>query len=122
MSWLTDLMNAIKAIPRLETEMGEVANQLASVSDQLDKAKGEIVGAVEELRTQLANAGKLDHEDQAALQRVSDAAQALDDIFPDAPVPEPQPEPTPVDPAPAEPAEPAVDDHENWPAPQEPTA
>ncbi|MFC8531921.1 hypothetical protein [Nocardia sp. NPDC057227] len=122
MSRITELWNAIKALPRMEALMGEVANTLNQVSDRLDKARGEILGELEALRTRLADAGKLDHEDQAALQRAAKAAEGLDGIVDDA-TPPPAEEPGPADPAPAEPVAGEHEDHVHWAAePQEPTA
>lgn len=73
--------------------MGAVADALAGVKDQLDKAKGEILGKIADLETQLADAGKLDAADQAAIDALKGAAADLDAIVPD-PAPEPPVEPT----------------------------
>lgn len=84
--WLTNLKTIITALLRLESMMGAVSEALAGVSDQLAKAKTEIVGRITDLETQLANGGPLSPEDQAAIDAVKSAAQALDDVIPDAPV------------------------------------
>lgn len=85
-------------IERLENAMGAVADALAGVNDKLAKAKTEIVGKIAALEAQLADAGKLDADDQAAIDAVKAAAQGLDDVVPDAPVDEPPVEPTPDQP------------------------
>lgn len=81
--------------------MGEVATTLAGVTEQLGKARGEILDRIGDLETRLAEAGKLDAEDRAALDAVKTAAADLDGIVPDAPaepVEQPVAEPTPVEP------------------------
>ena len=83
--WLTNLKIIITALLRLESMMGAVSEALAGVSDQLAKAKTEIVTKISDLETQLANSGNLSPEDQAAIDAVKAAAQALDDVVPDAP-------------------------------------
>lgn len=83
--WLTNLKIIINALLRLESIMGQVADALAGVKDQLAKAQGEILGKISDLETQLSNAGKLDEADQAAIDAVKGAAQGLDDVVPDAP-------------------------------------
>lgn len=75
-----------QTLKSLEDKMGQVADALAGVKDQLAKARGEILGKIADLETQLADAGKLDAADQAAIQDLKDAAQGLDDVVPDAPV------------------------------------
>lgn len=97
MSWLTDITNALRALPRLEIKMGAVADALAGVSEKINKGTGEVLGRIDELEARLADAGKLDDADRAAIAAVRDAAQSLDDIVPDAvpetPAEEPAPEP-----------------------------
>ncbi|HEU4590840.1 MAG TPA: hypothetical protein VFS13_08025 [Steroidobacteraceae bacterium] len=83
LAYFNELLDTIK---RLETKMGAVADALAGVQNELAKAKTEIVGKISDLETQLANAGKLDGADQAAIDAVKAAAADLDSIVPDAPV------------------------------------
>ncbi|MFH5231871.1 hypothetical protein [Antrihabitans spumae] len=65
-------------------------DKLNAVADQLDKAKGEIVGAIADLKAQVEAGEALD------FSRLDASAQALDDVVADAdPEPEPLPEPTP---------------------------
>ncbi|MGV9540911.1 hypothetical protein ACWDSF_06260 [Nocardia beijingensis] len=83
--------------------------------DQLAKARVEILTKIGDLENQLAAAGKLDEADQAAINDLKDAAQAIDDVVPDkaaepAPVEQPaEPEPAPSEPAPSE-GEPAAEE------------
>lgn len=65
-------------------------DDLKAVSTQLGKARDEIVSKVEELERQI-NAGEVD---QATLDELKAAAQALDDVVPDQPADEPPAEPT----------------------------
>lgn len=83
--WFINLKIIINALLRLESTMGAVADALAGVKDQLAKAKGEILAKLADLEAQLANAGKLDPADVAAIQDLKDAAQGLDDVVVDAP-------------------------------------
>lgn len=67
---------------------------------QVKKGTGEVVNLVAELKAQIAAAGVADQVDLTAL---TEAAQALDDIVPDAvEVPEDAPVEVPADDAPAE--------------------
>lgn len=95
-------------LTRLEKKMGAVADALAGVADQANKAKTEILGRLDTLEAQLDDAGKLDDADNAALAAVRQAVGDLDAIVPDAaPQPEPTPEPAPTPEPVAEP-EPAA--------------
>lgn len=82
--------------------MGEVANTLAGVTAQLGKAKVEILDRLGDLEARLAEAGKLDADDRAALDAVKTAAADLDGIVPDA-VPDPALEVPAEEPTPTEP-------------------
>lgn len=62
--------------------MSAVDDILAGVTDQLGKAKGEIVAKIDELQAQVA-AGQPPSQD--TLDALKAAAQALDDIVPDVP-------------------------------------
>ena len=63
-----------------------LADDLNAIKDQLDKAKGEIVGKIGSLEDAIAAAGNVDPNVSAALAAVKEAAQALDDVVADAPV------------------------------------
>jgi len=71
------------------TTVNEVAATLVSVSNELAKARGEILGKIDELTAALANVS-LPPEAEAALTELAAQAQALDDIVPDAPMPAPE--------------------------------
>lgn len=97
MAWqfVTTTKDVINALLGLEHTMGAVSDALADVKDQLSKARVEILTKIGDLENRLAVAGKLDEADQAAINDLKDAAQAYDDIVPDAaPEPAPQPEPS----------------------------
>lgn len=64
----------------------ELAQSLADVSTQVDKAKAEIVAKIGDLETALANAGNTSPEVDAALAALKASVQGVDDIVPD-PVP-----------------------------------
>jgi uncharacterized protein YPO0396 len=67
-------------------------DRINAVADKLDKAKNEVVGAIDELKAQVAAGETLD------FTRLEGAAQALDDVVPDA-APEVPAEPeTPAEP------------------------
>lgn len=61
----------------------DLAAQLAALSDQLVKAKGEIVAKIADLETAIGNQDNVSPELQAAFDALKPAAQALDDIVPD---------------------------------------
>lgn len=85
-SFLERFDAAINAIFRMEKTMGAVSDALAGIKDQLAKAKAEVLSKITDLEAQLADAGKLDAADVAAIQDLKDAAQALDDVVVDPPV------------------------------------
>lgn len=64
--------------------LNELESALGGIEGKLDKAKTEIVGEITKLREALANT-TLPAGAEAALARLETAAQALDDIVPDAP-------------------------------------
>ncbi|MGW4720474.1 hypothetical protein [Nocardia sp. NPDC004260] len=115
MAWtfITTTRDVINALLGMEKNMGQVADALTGVKDQLDKAKGEILVKIGELETKLANAGKLDDADQAAIQALKDAAVDLDNVVPD--------EQPAVEPEPARAAEPAPEPVQPEPVREEPT-
>lgn len=62
----------------------ELAAQLTSIGDELDKAQAEIVAAIQALKDALAAAGSTTPEVDAAVTRLEGSAKALDDLNPDA--------------------------------------
>lgn len=76
---------------RMENIVSANQDKLNALADQLDKAKAEIVAAVQALKDQLAAGETLD------FSRLESAAQSLDDLNPDAP-PAPEPVEPPVEP------------------------
>lgn len=84
------------------TKLSELPISLDKVTDTLLKARDEINAAVAVLTGQLDALSTLTPEAEAALDRLSRVAQALDDMNPDAPpAPAPNPVEAPVDTAPA---------------------
>lgn len=66
----------------------EATAKLNSLGDQLEKASTEILKEIETLKAATVNV-QLPAEAEAAIDRLTAKAQALDDINPDAPVPAP---------------------------------
>lgn len=62
----------------------EEAARLEAIGDKLDKAKAEILSAVEALRAALAEAGNTSAGVEAATARIEGIAQGFDDLNPDA--------------------------------------
>lgn len=58
----------------------EQAAKLNAIGDKLDKAKAEIVAAVQALKDALATAGTTSPEVDAAVVRLEGSAQGLDDL------------------------------------------
>lgn len=73
------------------TQVNELAAKLEQVNVQLGKAKEEIINQVNALQDALANV-ELPADAEVALNNLVGAAQALDDLNPDAPALEPIPE------------------------------
>jgi hypothetical protein len=69
-------------------KVGDLATAINKIDDQLDKAQVEITGQIQALKDSLTNV-ELPAEATAALDRLTAAAQKLDDITPDAPAPAP---------------------------------
>ncbi len=61
----------------------ELAQALHTTSDQLDKAKTEILQRVQELTDAVNNSGQTTPEVDAALERLRTSTQGLDDVVPD---------------------------------------
>lgn len=64
------------------TTVTELAGLLTTISDQLVKAKTEILDKITKLED-LINAGTVPPEVEAALENLKVAAQTLDDVVPD---------------------------------------
>ncbi len=65
-------------------KIDELAALITGVSDQLAKAKGEIVAKIAALEAALSNT-ELPAEAQTAMDNLKAVAQSLDDIVPDGP-------------------------------------
>ncbi len=74
---------------RITVNQTELAQALADLTTQADKAKAEIVAKVADLETAIANAGSTTPEVDAALAALKGSVQGLDDLNPDAPPPAP---------------------------------
>ncbi len=72
---------------RMEMKLEELSATLLTLSNQLAKAKDEILSKIAELEAAVGNAGDLPPEVVDAVAAVVGAAQQLDDIVPDAPPP-----------------------------------
>ena len=73
------------------TQVNDLAAKIEAVNAQLEKAKNEIINHINALQDALANV-ELPADAEVALNNLMGAAQALDDLNPDAPAPEPTPE------------------------------
>lgn len=71
-------------VETIMTTVNEVAATLVTLSNELAKARVEIVAKIDELTAALANV-TLPPEAEQALADLAAQAQALDDIVPDAP-------------------------------------
>jgi len=60
-----------------------LVDELKSIKDQLEKAKSEIVGKVENLETAVAASGTPSAEVTDAVAELKAVAQSLDDLVPD---------------------------------------
>lgn len=94
--WWQQQRNTSKIMAKLST----LAASLSSIDDQLDKVKTEITEATATLQKTITDlqatidAGgdpEIPTDAQAALDRLTGAAQALDDLTPDVPAPTPAP-------------------------------
>jgi len=81
--WL--LKPVLLALKRITMNQAELAQALADIKTQADKAKDEIVAKVAELEAAIANAGSTSPEVDAALAALKGSVQGLDDLNPDAP-------------------------------------
>ncbi len=72
---------------RITVNQTELAQALADLKTQADKAKAEIVAKVAELEAAIANAGSTTPEVDAALAALKGSVQGLDDLNPDTPTP-----------------------------------
>lgn len=69
-------------VEKIMTTVNEVAATLVTVSNELAKARGEIIAKLDELTLALVDV-KLPPEAETALSELIAQAQALDDIVPD---------------------------------------
>lgn len=83
--FLNEFHSLIKKVDHIVTTQTELAAQLTALKDQLSKASGEITAKIAALEDAVNNAGSVTPEVEAALADAKAAAQALDDIVPDAP-------------------------------------
>lgn len=67
------------------TTQTQLAEQLAALAAQADKARAEVVARIAALEEALANSGEVSPEVMAAFDALKVAVQATDDIVPDAP-------------------------------------
>lgn len=81
---LRSIHDQLKAIAMNQAEL---AQALADIKTQADKAKAEIVAAVQALTDALANAGSTTPEVDAALAALQGSVQGLDDLNPDGAAP-----------------------------------
>ncbi len=72
-------------IGEIMTQVNDLASKLEQVNSQLAKASGEIAAQIAALQTALENVA-LPADAETALANLAVAAQALDDMNPDAPV------------------------------------
>ena len=88
MSWF-NFFGQLNRIEKNQTKImatqEEQTAKLNAIGDKLDKAKKEIVDAIQALKDAQANAGNTTPAEDAATARLEAAAQAFDDINPDAP-------------------------------------
>ena len=70
---------------KLMASQQEIADALNAVGTQLSKASSEVVAKISELEAAVAAGGQSSPEVDAAVANLKTAAQALDDIVPDAP-------------------------------------
>jgi hypothetical protein len=92
--WIIFSNEIVDRLVRMETLMGKVADAVAPMSDQLDKAKKEILDKIDK-------GSQLDPDDTKALDSLKAKVQEIDDIVPDV-TPTPTPEPNPAPPTPPE--------------------
>jgi hypothetical protein len=71
----------------------ELAAQLSTIGDQLDKASTELVNEIQALTDAVKTAGNTTPEVDASLARLTAIAQKLDDMNVDVPAPTPAPAP-----------------------------
>lgn len=72
-------------LDQLMTTQTQLAEQLAALAAQADKARAEVVARIAALEEALANSGEVSPEVMAAFDALKVAVQATDDIVPDAP-------------------------------------
>jgi uncharacterized coiled-coil DUF342 family protein len=86
--WFANLVVAIVTLiqgVKIMATQAEAIAELQALKDQLVKANTEIQNKIQTLVDAANNAGNVSPELQAAIDDLKPAAQALDDIVPDAP-------------------------------------
>lgn len=78
------LIGITNNIRKIMATQAEQAAKLNAIADELDKAKTEIVSAIQALKDAQAAAGNTTADEDAATARLDAVAQALDAINPDA--------------------------------------
>lgn len=73
-----------KVLKGLLMNMQELAQGLADLTAQTDKARAEVVQKIADLEAAIANAGNTTPEVDAALEALKASVQASDDVVPDA--------------------------------------
>lgn len=81
------LANINRKLDKLMATADESTKELGEIKDQLVKANTEIQAKIQALVDAANNAGNTDPAVQAAIDALKPAAQALDDVVPDAPAP-----------------------------------
>lgn len=77
---------------QIMSSLNQLNERLVALEGQITKAAGEITTEIANLREQLGNV-QIPADAVATLERLSTAAQSLDDIVPDAPAPDPEVQP-----------------------------
>jgi chaperonin cofactor prefoldin len=83
---LDQLHHVNQSLERIIMDQKALAAELVALKAQNDKSRAEIVAKIAALEAALGNAGGTTAEVDAALAALKGAAQALDDLNPDAPV------------------------------------
>jgi len=73
----------IKLLNQIHMDQVQLAQELAALQAQVDKANGEILQKIADLEAAIAAAGNVTPEVQAALDALKASVQSVDDIVPD---------------------------------------
>lgn len=81
---------------KIMTNLKQLAPELQAIKDQFTKASAEITAKISDLETALSNSDiALPAEAEQLLADLKAIAKGMDDMIPDAPVPEPTADPAP---------------------------